>query len=140
MIRNKVKNLKQGLKDKGKARVGIMIHKKIGDLFEWDDQVIKLTDQVIKEYKNGDKDKAVLTSEKLEHYLKARMNRETRYRQRAQELGDQLEGYSDKLESIKEDLDDSRFEDLLDGALDPESISEDVDEELINEIYEDDKQ
>lgn len=135
MIRNKVKNLKQGLKDRGKARVGIMIHKKIGELFEWDDQVVKLTDQVIQEYKHGDKDKAVLTSEKLEHYLKARMNRETRYRQRAQELGDKLEGYSEKLEEVKEDLDDSRFEDLIDGALDPESISEDVDEELIKTIY-----
>jgi len=138
MIRNKVKSLKKGLKDKGKAKIGILIHRKIGELFEWDDQAVRLCDQVIQEYQDGNKKKAVHTSQKLEHYLKARMNKETRYRQRAQELGDKLEGYSEKLEDIKEDLNDSRFEDLINGALDPESISEDVDEELIKEIYEGD--
>jgi len=135
MIRDKVSSLKQGLKDRGKAKVGILIHKKIGELFEFDDQVVKMTEEVVNLYKAGQKDEAVRRSKILEHYIKARMNKETRYRQRAQKLSDKLENHAEQLEEIKENLDDSRFGDLLEGAVDPESISEDVDQELLDEIY-----
>ena len=135
MIRDKVSSLKQGLKDKGKAKVGILIHKKIGELFEFDDQVVKMTEEVVNLYKAGQKEEAVRRSKILEHYIKARMNKETRYRQRAQKLSDKLENHAEQLEEIKENLDDSRFGDLLEGAVDPESISQDVDQELLDEIY-----
>lgn len=135
MIRGKVSSLKKGLKDRGKAKVGILIHKKIGELFEFDDQAVKLTDQIIGFYEEGELEKAAYKSKVLEHYIKARMNKETRYKQKAQELGDKLEAHADKIEGIKEDLDDSRFSDLLEGAVDPESISKDVDQELLDKIY-----
>jgi len=135
MIRDKVSSLKQGLKDKAKAKVGILIHRKIGELFEFDEQVVKMTEEVVNLYKAGQKEEAVRRSKILEHYIKARMNKETRYRQRAQKLSDKLENHAEQLEEIKENLDDSRFGDLLEGAVDPESISEDVDQELLDEIY-----
>ena len=135
MIRDKVSSLKQGLKDRGKAKVGILIHRKIGELFEFDEQVVKMTEEVVNLYKAGQKEEAVRRSKILEHYIKARMNKETRYRQRAQKLSDKLENHAEQLEEIKENLDDSRFGDLLEGAVDPESISEDVDQELLDEIY-----
>ena len=135
MIREKVSSLKQGLKDRGKAKVGILIHRKIGELFEFDEQVVKMTEEVVNLYKAGQKEEAVRRSKILEHYIKARMNKETRYRQRAQKLSDKLENHAEQLEEIKENLDDSRFGDLLEGAVDPESISQDVDQELLDEIY-----
>lgn len=135
MIRDKISSLKKGLKDRGKAKVGILIHKKIGELFEFDDQAVKLTEEVVDLYNSGQKEEAVERSRVLEHYIKARMNKETRYRQRAQQLSDKLEDHADRLEEIKENLDDSRFSDLIDGAVDPGSISEDVDQELLDEIY-----
>jgi len=135
MIRDKVSSLKKGLKDKGKAKIGILIHRKIGELFEFDDQAVKLSEEVVNLYKAGQKEEAVRRSEMLEHYLKARMNKETRYRQKAQKLSDKLENHADRLEEVKENLDDSRFSDLLEGAVDPESISEDVDQDLLDEIY-----
>ena len=135
MIRGKITSLKEGLKDRGKAKIGILIHRKIGELFEFDDQAVKLSEEVIQLYKDGEKEKAVETSQVLEHYIKARMNKETRYRQRAQDLSDKLETHAEKMEEIKENLDDSRFADLLEGAVDPEKISEDVDQELLDEIY-----
>lgn len=135
MIRDKVSSLKQGLKDRGKAKVGILIHRKIGELFEFDEQVVKMTEEVVNLYKAGQKEEAVRRSKILEHYIKARMNKETRYRQRAQKLSDKLENHAEQLEEIKENLDDSRFGDLLEGAVDPESISQDVDQELLDEIY-----
>lgn len=135
MIRGKVSSLKKGLKDRGKAKVGILIHRKIGELFEFDEQVVKMTEEVVNLYKAGQKEEAVRRSKILEHYIKARMNKETRYRQRAQKLSDKLENHAEQLEEIKENLDDSRFGDLLEGAVDPESISEDVDQELLDEIY-----
>lgn len=94
-----------------------------------------MSEEVVQLYKDGEKEKAVEQSQVLEHYIKARMNRETRYRQRAQKLSDKLENHAERLEEIKENLDDSRFSDLLDGAIDPEKVSEDVDEEMLNEIY-----
>jgi hypothetical protein len=136
MIRDKVSSLKTGLKDKGKAKVGILIHKKIGELFEFDEQAVNLTDRVIGFYEEGELEKAAYKSKILEHYIKARMNKETRYRQKAQEVTDKLEAHADKLEDIKENLDDSRFSDLLEGAVDPETVSEDVDQELLDQIYE----
>lgn len=135
MIRDKVSSLKEGLKDRGKARVGILIHKKIGELFDFDDQAVRLTEEVIQLYEAGEKDRAVERSQVLEHYIKARMNREGQYRRRAQQLSDKLENHADRLEEIKENLDDSRFSDLLEGAVNPDSISQDVDEELLEEIY-----
>lgn len=136
MITDKFGDLKEGLKDKGKAKIGILLHKKIGELFEFDEQAVNLSNQVIHYYKEGEKQKAVQTSQKLEHYIKARMETETRYRQRAQKLSDKLEGHAEKLEQVKDKLEDSRFEDLLEGAVNPESITEDVDKELLEEIYE----
>jgi signal recognition particle GTPase len=135
MIQEKASGLKKGLKQKGKGYVGILIHKKIAELFKFDKEVVRLSQEVTEYYKEGEHQKAVERSRILEHYIKARMNRETRYRQRAQKLSDKLEAHTDKLENVKNKIEDSRFEDLLQGVIEPENISQDVDEELLEEIY-----
>lgn len=139
MIKDKINKVKRGLKDRGKAKVGIMMHKKIGELFEFDDQAVRLTEKVIENYENGEKQAAAQNSKVLEEYIKARMTKERTYRDRAQQLSEKLEAHADKIEEMKENLDHSRFEKLLDGAVNPEKITEDVDQELLDEIYEGEK-
>lgn len=95
--------------DKIDTELGIYIHKNIGTLFFFDEQV-KEYEGNIKEYaRNGEKEKALAESQKMKSYIMYNLKHNRKYQSKAKDIGQKIGEKKDQLIQKIKSVKDSRL-------------------------------